>query len=129
MALSDILISNDTTESFDEEPSYESADTTLGVIVPDINLKSRIYTVASQEGLPLRKGPDNSFAVIDNVSYGTDVQLSGRTLQNNIWGYVYIPSLDYYGWLMCSYLTDNSQIEEVTQEDKELTVSDTEVSE
>ena len=128
-ALSDILISNDTTESFDEEPSYESADTTLGVIVPDINLKSRIYTVSSQEGLPLRKGPDNSFAVIDNVSYGTDVQLIGRTLQNNIWGYVYIPSLDYYGWLTCSYLTDNSQIEEVTQEDKESTVSDTEVSE
>ncbi len=130
-ALSDILISNNITEPSAEEPSYEDIDTTLGVIPPDINYKSHIYTVSSQNGLPLRKGPDNSFAVIDTVSYGTDVQLIGRSLQNNIWGYVYIPSLDYYGWLMCSYLAENLQIEETSDEDteKESTVCDTEVAE
>ncbi len=125
-ALSDILISNDTTEPSDEEPSYEDTDTTLGVIPPDINFKSRVYTVSSQQGLPLRKGPDNSFAVIDTVSYGVDVQLIGRSLQNNIWGYVYIPSLDCYGWLMCSYLTDDSQLKETSPEptQKETTTND-----
>ena len=115
-ALSDLFVSDDITEPSDETLTYEESDTTLGVIPPDINFKSHIYTVSSQAGLPLRKGPDNSYAMIDSVSYGTDVQLIGRSLQNNLWGYVYVPSLDYYGWLMCSYLTDDSQLKETAPE-------------
>lgn len=126
-AISDFFISDATTEPTEDEPSYEESDTTLGVISPDINLRSHIYTVSSQSGLPLRKGPDNSYAAIDNIPYGTDVQLIGRNLQNSLWGYVYIPSLDYYGWLMCSYLTDGSKLVEAPTEeasDKETTKAD-----
>ena len=109
-AISDFFISDTTTEPHEEKETYTDTDTTLGVILPDINLKSTVYSVSSQNGLSLRKGPDNSYAAIDNIPYGTDVQLIGRNLQNSLWGYVYVPASDYYGWLMCSYLTDESKL-------------------
>jgi hypothetical protein len=106
-AISELFVTENIGSINEEDLSQEEPDTILGVIAPDINLRVSVYTVSAQNNLPLRKGPDNSYALIDTVSYGTDVQLIGKTLQNNIWGYVYIPSLDYYGWLMCSYLSDN----------------------
>lgn len=113
-AISELLVTENVTTP-EEDLSREDAITTLGVISPDINLRVSVYTVSAQGGLPLRKGPDNGYALIDTVSYGTDVQLIGKALQNNIWGYVYIPALDRYGWLMCSYLSDNFSEESPSQ--------------
>ena len=91
--------------------SEEYADS-LGIIPPDINFKSYMCTVMSEEGLSLRKGPGNTYASIETVPYNTHLQVIGKSLQNNLWGYVYIPSSDLYGWLLCSYLTEYSQISE-----------------
>ena len=46
-------------------------------------------------------------------------------LQNDLWGYVYIPSLDLYGWLLCSYITEYSSISkpETTAKDEETKAS------
>ncbi len=88
----------------------EEYDNSLGTVVPDINFKSTLCTVMSEKGLTLRKGPDNTYAAIDTVPYGTRLQVIGKSLSNDLWGYVYIPSLDLYGWLLCSYLTESSEL-------------------
>lgn len=87
-------------------------DNSLGLVPPDINFKSTLCTVMSEEGLSLRKGPDNRYAAIYTVPYGTNLQIIGKSLHNNLWGYVYIPSVDLYGWLLCSYLTEQSELNE-----------------
>lgn len=85
-------------------------DSSIGTLAPDINFKSTLCTVISEKGLVLRKGPDNTYAAIDTIPYGTRLQVIGKSISNNLWGYVYIPSLDLYGWLLCSYLTESSEL-------------------
>ena len=87
-------------------------DSSIGTIAPDINFRSTTCTVSSEKGLTLRKGPDNNYAEISHIPFDTHLQIIGKSLQNDLWGYVYIPSLDLYGWLLCSYLTDLSALEE-----------------
>lgn len=87
-------------------------DSGIGVLAPDINLKSTLCTVTSEKGLPLRKGPDNTYAQSDTLKFGTSVQVTGKSLQNDMWVYVYVPSLDLYGWISASYITRSAVIKE-----------------
>lgn len=103
-------------------------DSSLGTVAPDINFRSALCTVTSEKGLPLRKGPDNAYAVIDAIAYGTNLQVIGKSLDNDLWGYVYIPSMDIYGWLLCSYLAEASALSapettKTTTEEKPVTQS------
>ena len=101
-------------------------DRSLGTIAPDVNFKSVLCTVSSEKGLTLRKGPDNSYAALEHIPFDTALQVIGKMLQNDLWGYVYIPSLDLYGWLLCSYITEYSSISkpETTAKDEETKASE-----
>ena len=84
----------------------------IGLVSPDISLKSTLCTVANEKGLPLRKGPDNSYAQIEILSPGASLQVTGKSLQNDLWVYVYVPSLDLYGWINGSYISLSSSLKE-----------------
>ena len=106
-AFSSIFQTQTTTQSEDDNLTVsQNYDSSLGTIAPDINFKGTLCTVSAEKGLPLRKGPDNSYAKLEQITFGTNLQIIGKSLQNDLWGYVYIPSLDLYGWLLCSYLSD-----------------------
>lgn len=85
-------------------------NSSLGLIAPDISLKSTLCIVTSEKGLPLRKGPDNAYAQIDTIDNGTSLQVIGKTLHNDLWVYVYIASADIYGWVSGSYITERSAL-------------------
>ena len=87
-------------------------DNTIGLVSPDISFRSTLCIITSDEGLPLRKGPDNAFAQIDFLSKGTSLQAMGKSLHNNLWVYVYVPSSDIYGWVSGSYISQNSALTE-----------------
>lgn len=95
-----------------ETTTESEFDSSLGLVSPDISFKSTLCTVISENGLPLRKGPDNVYAQIDSISNGTSLQAIGKSLQNNLWVYVYVPSLDLYGWVSGSYISENSALRE-----------------
>ncbi len=102
-------------------------DSSIGTIAPDINFKSTPCTVSSEKGLTLRKGPDNNYAEISHIPFNTHLQIIGKSLQNDLWGYVYIPSLDLYGWLLCSYITEYSKADITDTTHKEQTTSPSEI--
>lgn len=106
---SELFPSQSTTDS---SASTEESDSSLGMILPDINLKTVSYTVTAEKGLPLRKGPDNVYATVGNVAYGTVLQLVGKNLSNDLWVYVYVPSEDIYGWVTASYITESALLSE-----------------
>lgn len=79
-----------------------------GMVPPEINYKPAIHSVTSHKPLPLRKGPDDSYAPVGYVSQGTKLQITGGSLISDSWVYVYIPSEDIYGWLSASFLMQES---------------------
>ena len=121
-AFSALLSTLPSQESTSPQSTLEAEfNSSLGLVPPDINFKSTLCTVESEKGLALRKGPDNAYAQIETLSKGTVLQASGQSLQNNLWVYAYVPSLDLYGWVLASYITDTSAIKEseVTHPTKE----------
>lgn len=86
-------------------------DGSEGLLPPEINYKPLVCTVSSPKALPLRKGPNDSYALISSVKSGTRLQITGGCIENDMWVYVYVPSDDIYGWLNASYLTKESLIE------------------
>ena len=105
-----VLPTSDSETTILETTTEVEFDSFLGLVSPDINLKSTACTVTSEKGLPLRKGPDNAFAQIDTLSNGTSLQVIGKSLGNNLWVYAYVPSLDLYGWVSGSYICENSAL-------------------
>jgi hypothetical protein len=99
-------------------------DSSVGTVTPDINFKNTFCTVTSEKGLPLRKGPDNSYAQTELLSKDSLLQVTGKSLQNDMWVYVYVPSLDIYGWVSASYITHSASLKE--PDITELTEADTE---
>ena len=91
-------------------PSESEFDSRLGLVPPDISFKSTLCTVTSEIGLPVKKGPDNSYAQIDILEAGTTIQATGKSLKDDLWVYVYVPSLDLYGWVSASYITQSSSL-------------------
>lgn len=103
----------------DNSDAPQDYDSYLGTISPEISLKSTLCTVTSRKGLTLRKGPDNAYAKIEDIPLGTALQVIGKNALNDIWAYVYIPSLDLYGWVSGSYITENSAYESHTSAESE----------
>ena len=105
---------------------------TEGLLPPEINYKPALCTVISQKSLPLRKGPGDSYAPLGSVQGGTRLQITGGSLDSDIWVYVYVPSMDVYGWLSASYLTTDAALDSTTlpsqQETSESTSAETDES-
>lgn len=76
-----------------------------GLLMPQINYKPSLYTVTSPQSLSLRKGPNDGYALISLVPTGTSLQVIGGSINKEGWVYVYVPSLDFYGWLDAAYLS------------------------
>lgn len=105
---------NDNAETTEGEYSSD-----LGVISPDISFKPTVCYVSTDKSLPLRKGPDNSYAPLNTLQSGCPLQVIGASLTVDTWVYVYVPVLDCYGWLSSSFLSDETALkseDETTQE-------------
>ena len=98
----------------------------IGIILPEINLRTASYTVTAEKGLPLRKGPDNAYAVVGTVAYGTVLQLVGKNINSDMWAYVYVPTEDSYGWVMASYITESTLLPEADTTKEKETLTDKE---
>lgn len=118
---SELFTSQTTAESTSAKGTSEAEfDSSIGTVQPDISLKSTPCTVTSEKGLPLRKGPDSSYAQTELLEKDTLLQVTGKSLQDDTWVYVYVSSLDVYGWVSGSYITRSASAEEpdITQEAK-----------
>ena len=104
----------DTSSTVPESTTEGEFNSSLGLIAPDISLKSTLCIVTSEKGLPLRKGPDNAFAQIDTIDNGITLQVVGKSLHNDLWVYVYVPSSDLYGWVSGSYITESSALKDIS---------------
>ena len=116
---SGLFTTENVTESTTTTSSVDESEGNLGIILPDINLKTVSYTVTAEKGLPLRKGPDNAYALVGNMTYGTLLQLVGKNLNSDLWVYVYVPSQDIYGWVTASYITESNLLPETHTTAKE----------
>ncbi len=98
-----------------------SVPTQAGLLAPEINYKPAVCIVTGKESLPLRKGPGDAYAPIGTVPCGTRLQITGGCMENDIWVYAYIPSMDVYGWLSASFLAAESSVEstDLSSETKE----------
>lgn len=111
----------ETTSTPTTEPAISDYSDKMGVVSPDINFTPTICYVATSGSLPLRKGPDDSYAMISSLTVGCGLQVIGGTITNNNWVYVYVPTLDCYGWLNSSFLSEANLSEESTTESEETT--------
>lgn len=107
---SQLFATTETTAPADTTTLLQETDNSIGTILPDINIKTTAYTVTAERGLSLRKGPDNAYATICNLSYGTSLHLVGKGLTSDLWVYVYVPAEDIYGWVAASYITESSML-------------------
>lgn len=107
---SQLFAITETTAPADTTTLLQETDNSIGTILPDINIKTVSYTVTAERGLSLRKGPDNAYATICNLTYGTSLHLVGKGLTSDLWVYVYVPDEDVYGWVAASYITESSML-------------------
>lgn len=98
------LYAQSTTDTEETFPAEE------GVILPSVSFKPTAFICAASKSVSLRKGPDNSYAPLCLINYGTSLQVIGADTKESPWCYCYVPSLDIYGWLSPSYLTDTSEL-------------------
>ena len=116
---SQLFPTSETTVPADTTTLLQEPDNSIGTILPDINLKTMAYTVTAERGLSLRKGPDNAYATVCNLPYGTGLHLVGKGLTNDLWVYVYVPSDDIYGWVMASYITESALMSQSSAQKEE----------
>ncbi len=106
------------------EESGTTADVTEfsenhGVVSPDINYRPEICYVATDSSLTVRKGPDNSYAPLEQLESGCQLQVIGGSAVSDMWVYTYVPSLDCYGWVASSFLSASDVIEPSSDEKDE----------
>ncbi len=112
--IKDYISPGTTDESTAEEESttHESAySDSFGIVSPDISFSPTICYVASDKALALRKGPDNSYAMLSLVDSGTQLHIIGGSHTHEEWVYVHIPSEEAYGWLSSSFLRQSLPIQ------------------
>ena len=110
----DKAINSDKTE--EEYPSDK------GIISPDINYRPTVCYIVSDGSLPLRKGPDESYAPVVYLPSGAQVQALGASAAYESWVYAFFPAEEKYGWISASFLTDTEL--PYSEEEDETDVSD-----
>lgn len=95
-----------------------------GTVTPSVVYDTTVAYNAKSDGQALRKGPDETYAEIQNVPYSTLVHILGASDSQALWVYVYIPEDDVYGWLMSSYLSDERPEEEFDETSEEETTAE-----
>ncbi len=87
-----------------------------GTIPPDINYKPALCYIATDSSLPLRKGPDESYAPVHYLPSGSQVQVMGSSAVHETWVYAFFPAEEKYGWISASFLCDTELPEAETTE-------------
>ncbi len=85
----------------------------FGVISPEIIYKPVNCYISGNAPLQLKKGPDNAYGLVVNLTVGQQVQIIGGSVLSNDWYYVYLPAEDCYGWINGAYLSESETIEQV----------------
>lgn len=99
------------TDSENSETTQAELPSGYGTVAPDINFKITICYVAADKSIALRKGPDNSYALLQSLQSGTKLQVLGGSVTNDTWVYAYVPSADIYGWVSGSFLSETDSFE------------------
>ena len=98
----------------EKETSESLFNHNSSIVKPDISYTPSAAYVMSGKGLTLRKGPDNAYAPIANLSDLTEVQVYGASALQGSWVYVYCSQTECYGWLDSSFLTSGVSVKETT---------------
>lgn len=106
--------SNESTSEHDTTEAIFSSS--YGIVSPDINFKPTICYVATDKSLTLRKGPDDSYAPVETLETGCQLQVIGASNLNDTWVYAFVPTADSYGWLSSSFLSEASSLNENEEE-------------
>ena len=86
-------------------PVAESESKVSGVIAPDKKYASaKSATVATSEGLRLRKGPGTSYDVIRMIGGGYPLKVIGTSSKNSGWVYVNDITHGVSGWVSAQYI-------------------------
>ena len=87
----------------------------LGIIEPDISYSPTLAFVSNISLLSLRKGPADTYGLLESLEADTQLQILGGTSISDRWVYVYIPFSDCYGWVNAAFVTLYSGIEAAPQ--------------
>ncbi len=104
--------------SYSTTSSTQELPENHGVVSPDINYRPEICYVATDSFLTMRKGPDNSYAPLEQLENGCQLQVIGGSMLSDIWVYAYVPYLDCYGWISSSFLSTGDTIDTSVNEDE-----------
>lgn len=86
-------------------PIAESESKVSGVVAPDKKYSSaKSATVATSQGLRLRKGPGASYDVIRMIGYGYPLKVTGTDSKNPGWVYVTDLTHGVSGWVSAQYI-------------------------
>lgn len=86
-----------------------------GLLPADISYKPTNCFVSSASSLPMRKGPDDTYAQITTIRVGQQLQIIGGSLLTDKWLYIYHPEEDLYGWAKAAFLSSAESLEESTE--------------
>ncbi|MBQ8503244.1 MAG: SH3 domain-containing protein [Clostridia bacterium] len=116
--------SDSTTQSTEPNTTEAEYPENYGIVSPDVNFRPTICYVATDSSLALRKGPDSSYAPIDFIESGSQLQVIGASNIYDTWVYVYVPYTDCYGWISSSFLSETSVIENTDEATEEETTQE-----
>lgn len=95
-----------TTETTTTQPSAPD-----GIVPPDVKEDKGSYKVNTTQGLILRTGPGKDYGrvVQNSMKAGTSLSCVGTSNTADGWAYVYVPSIDKYGWVATAYIVEASK--------------------
>ena len=102
-----------------------SLEESFGVIAPEILYKPVNCHIVSNTIIPIRKGPGDFYGQTTVIDAGQQVQIIGGDVAQKDWAYIFIPSIDCYGWIKGAYLTQSDSLDEITTLIQEQTAEDT----
>lgn len=100
---------------------FSELDENYGLLPADISYKPTNCFVSSASSLPLKKGPDDTYAQITTIKVGQQLQIIGGSLLTDKWLYIYHPEEDLYGWAKAAFLSSADSLEEADEETTEQT--------
>lgn len=120
-AISDFLSPREEATTAENLVSEKEFEAVFGTIEPQVSYAPTECIISSAKSISLRKGPADSYAQIDVLASGCEVQVIGGSAHTEDWAYVYVPEVDLYGWLCTSFMSGDIPTEEneTTEEMKE----------